>query len=54
MQITEAEVAEAVRAWCAAFHTRDLKSLLAFEGGLAVSATGHWPGVTTWLQARGR
>jgi ketosteroid isomerase-like protein len=31
MQITEAEVAEAVRAWCAAWHTRDLKSLLAFE-----------------------
>ena len=31
MPITEEEVVEAVRGWCAAWHSRDLKAILAFE-----------------------
>ena len=31
MPTTEAEVAEAVRGWCTAWHARDLKAILAFE-----------------------
>ena len=31
MPITKEAVAEAVRGWCGAWHTRDLKAILAFE-----------------------
>jgi len=31
MAITKEEVAEAVRAWCAAFHTRDIQTIIAME-----------------------
>jgi hypothetical protein len=31
MAITKEEVAEAVRAWCTAWHTRDIETLLAME-----------------------
>lgn len=31
MIITKEEVAEAVRAWCNAWHTRDIETLLAME-----------------------
>jgi ketosteroid isomerase-like protein len=31
MALTKEEVAEAVRAWCAAWHTRDLQTIIAME-----------------------
>ena len=31
MAMTKEEVAEAVRAWCKAWHTRDIKTLLVME-----------------------
>ncbi len=50
MAITKEEVAEAVRAWCAAFHTRDIQTLLPMEA----QAFGFGFRVVAWRDASGR
>ena len=32
MAMTKEEVAEAVRAWCTAWHTQDIQTILAMDG----------------------
>ena len=49
MAITKEEVAEAVRAWCAAFHTRDIQTLLPMEA----QAAGFGFRAVAWRAARG-
>jgi hypothetical protein len=41
MAITKEEVAQAVRAWCTAFHTRDRQTIAAMEA--QAGGFGYWP-----------